>query len=215
MGSSSLTNISNTGDSGAQSTSESWDERNRHLQYQVQMTGHPDMCLDSGLRPKSCDVPGITVFPSPEDGSGCGGQGHMPLSANTGSLPDLSSFHFPVPLSTPLDPEELAAAAAQSSSTPASNSQSSSLHYPNPGSPYGQCQQPASPFSVNSNPNSPFSPQSPLSALGYSPPGDGQLTFDNISHLKEAAGLQQTVSGYSPSFRNAAAPTITVEVRCI
>lgn len=215
MGSSSLTNISNTGDSGAQSTSESWDDRNRHLQYQVQMTGHPDMCADSGLRPKSCDVPGITIFPSQEDGSHNGNQTHMPLSANTGSLPDLSSFHFPAPLSTPIDAEELAAAAAQSSSTPASNSHSSSLHYPNPGSPYGTTrQQPASPFSVNSNPNSPFSPQSPLSALGYSPPGDGQLTFENISQMKEAAGLQQAVC-YPTSYRNTTAPTITVEVRCL
>lgn len=214
MGSSSLTNISNTADSGAQSTSESWDDRNRHLHYQVQITGHPDMSNDSGLRPKSCDVPGITIFPSQEDGSNAGsGQAHMPLSANTGSLPDLSSFHFPAPLSTPIDSEELAAAAAQSCSTPASTSHSSSLQYPNPGSPYGTTrQQPASPYSVNSNPNSPFSPQSPLSALGYSPPGDGQLTFDNVCHMKESSGQQQSVC-YTSSFRNTAAPTITVEVR--
>lgn len=217
MGSSSLTNISNAGDSGAQSTSESWDERNRHLEYQVQMSGHPDMGMDgsSNLRPKSCDVPGITIYPSQEDGSNghTNSQSHIPMSGNTGSLPDLSSFHFPAPLSTPIDSEEQAAAAAHSSSTPASNSHSSSLHYPNPGSPYGSTrQQPASPFSANSNPNSPFSPQSPLSALGYSPPGDsGQLTFENISHLKEASRLQAL--GYSPSYRNATAPTITVEVR--
>lgn len=220
MGSSSLTNISNTMDSGAQSTSESWDDRNRNLEYQVQMSGHPDLGMEaaSGLRPKSCDVPGITIFPSQEDG-GNGhniNQSHIPISANTGSLPDLSSFHFPAPLSTPIDSEELAAAAAAHSSTPASNSQSSSLHYPNPGSPYGTTrQQPASPFSANSNPNSPFSPQSPLSALGYSPPGDSaHLTFDNISHLKEASRLHHQALGYSPSYRNATAPTITVEVRC-
>ena len=217
MGSSSLTNISNTMDSGAQSTSESWDDRNRILDYQVHMSGQADLSLAgaSGLRPKSCDVPGITIFPTQEDGTHVNNQVHLPLSANTGSLPDLSSFHFPAPLPAPIDGEELAAAAAAAhSSTPASNSHSSSLHFPHtsPGSPFRQ--QPASPYSANSNPNSPFSPQSPLSTLGYSPPGgDAQLTFDNISHLKEASGLQHQAVGYPQSFRNATAPTITVEVR--
>ncbi|KAL1258515.1 hypothetical protein QQF64_009092, partial [Cirrhinus molitorella] len=55
-------------------------------------------------RPKSCEVPGITVFPSPDQQ---GGAPHGPTILNTGgSLPDLSSLHFPSPLPTPLDPDE-------------------------------------------------------------------------------------------------------------
>ncbi|XP_043112834.1 CREB-regulated transcription coactivator 2 isoform X2 [Puntigrus tetrazona] len=55
-------------------------------------------------RPKSCEVPGITVFPSPDQQ---GGAPHGPMVLNTGgSLPDLSSLHFPSPLPTPLDPDE-------------------------------------------------------------------------------------------------------------
>lgn len=55
-------------------------------------------------RPKSCEVPGITIFPSPEQNPGLS---HYQSSLNTGgSLPDLSNLHFPSPLSTPLDPED-------------------------------------------------------------------------------------------------------------
>ncbi|KAJ8290079.1 hypothetical protein GJAV_G00008480 [Gymnothorax javanicus] len=55
-------------------------------------------------RPKSCEVPGNNVFPSPDQqASGP----HVALALNTGgSLPDLSSLHFPSPLPTPLDPDE-------------------------------------------------------------------------------------------------------------
>ncbi|CAN7942666.1 unnamed protein product, partial [Ixodes pacificus] len=54
-------------------------------------------------RPKSCEVPGINT-PLP-------GSLHMPAgpnmgNGNTGSLPDLTSLHFPPPLATPLDPSE-------------------------------------------------------------------------------------------------------------
>ncbi|XP_048880817.1 CREB-regulated transcription coactivator 2 isoform X2 [Brienomyrus brachyistius] len=55
-------------------------------------------------RPKSCEVPGINVFPSPDQQS-CAS--HIPSGLNTGgSLPDLTSLHFPSPLPTPLDPDE-------------------------------------------------------------------------------------------------------------
>ncbi|KAM7424658.1 hypothetical protein PAMA_000828 [Pampus argenteus] len=55
-------------------------------------------------RPKSCEVPGINIFPSPEQNPGLS---HYQSSLNTGgSLPDLSNLHFPSPLSTPLDPED-------------------------------------------------------------------------------------------------------------
>uniref|UniRef100_A0A8C2IBH2 CREB regulated transcription coactivator 2 n=1 Tax=Cyprinus carpio TaxID=7962 RepID=A0A8C2IBH2_CYPCA len=46
----------------------------------------------------------ILVFPSPDQQ---GGAPHGPTVLNTGgSLPDLSSLHFPSPLPTPLDPDE-------------------------------------------------------------------------------------------------------------
>ncbi|XP_039974780.1 CREB-regulated transcription coactivator 2 isoform X1 [Xiphias gladius] len=56
-------------------------------------------------RPKSCEVPGINVFTSPEQPST---PAHgVPSALNTGgSLPDLSSLHFPPPLPTPLDQDE-------------------------------------------------------------------------------------------------------------
>ncbi|KAK5891676.1 hypothetical protein CesoFtcFv8_012131 [Champsocephalus esox] len=56
-------------------------------------------------RPKSCEVPGINIFSSPEQPPP---PGHgVPASLNTGgSLPDLSSLHFPSPLPTPLDQDE-------------------------------------------------------------------------------------------------------------
>ncbi|XP_015198756.2 CREB-regulated transcription coactivator 3 isoform X2 [Lepisosteus oculatus] len=55
-------------------------------------------------RPKSCEVPGINIFPSPEQNAGLS---HFQGTLNTGgSLPDLSNLHFPSPLPTPLDPED-------------------------------------------------------------------------------------------------------------
>ncbi|XP_061838936.1 CREB-regulated transcription coactivator 2 isoform X2 [Nerophis lumbriciformis] len=56
-------------------------------------------------RPKSCEVPNINVFMSPEQQSAPAH--NIPSVLNTGgSLPDLSSLHFPSPLPTPLDHDE-------------------------------------------------------------------------------------------------------------
>ncbi|OWK49672.1 CREB-regulated transcription coactivator 1 [Lonchura striata] len=56
-------------------------------------------------RPKSCEVPGINIFPSAEQEAGTAAL--VPAAHSTGgSLPDLSNIHFPSPLPTPLDPEE-------------------------------------------------------------------------------------------------------------
>ncbi|XP_028280861.1 CREB-regulated transcription coactivator 2 isoform X2 [Parambassis ranga] len=56
-------------------------------------------------RPKSCEVPGINIFMSPEQPSTPAHS--IPSALNTGgSLPDLSSLHFPSPLPTPLDQDE-------------------------------------------------------------------------------------------------------------
>nr|XP_034972852.1 CREB-regulated transcription coactivator 1 isoform X2 [Zootoca vivipara] len=55
-------------------------------------------------RPKSCEVPGINIFPSADQENTTT---LIPATHNTGgSLPDLTNIHFPSPLPTPLDPEE-------------------------------------------------------------------------------------------------------------
>ncbi|XP_045640390.1 CREB-regulated transcription coactivator 2 isoform X2 [Ursus americanus] len=60
----------------------------------------------SSSRPRSCEVPGINIFPSPDQPASVP---VLPPAMNTGgSLPDLTSLHFPPPLPTPLDPEDTA-----------------------------------------------------------------------------------------------------------
>ncbi|KAM4690055.1 CREB-regulated transcription coactivator 2 [Rhinophrynus dorsalis] len=55
-------------------------------------------------RPKSCEVPGINIYPSADQPASIP---TVPSVLNTGgSLPDLTNLHFPSPLPTPLDPEE-------------------------------------------------------------------------------------------------------------
>ncbi|XP_077126327.1 CREB-regulated transcription coactivator 1 isoform X3 [Ranitomeya variabilis] len=55
-------------------------------------------------RPKSCEVPGINIYPSNEQENTTS---LIPATHNTGgSLPDLTNIHFPSPLPIPLDPEE-------------------------------------------------------------------------------------------------------------
>ncbi|XP_054033594.1 CREB-regulated transcription coactivator 2 [Dryobates pubescens] len=58
----------------------------------------------SSARPRSCEVPGIHIFPSPDQPASIP---LIPSALNTGgSLPDLTNLHFPSPLPTPLDPDE-------------------------------------------------------------------------------------------------------------
>ncbi|XP_024082449.1 CREB-regulated transcription coactivator 1 isoform X1 [Cimex lectularius] len=58
------------------------------------------------VRPRSAvdmpRVPGISIYPSTQEP----GTIQIPIGNNTGSLPDLTSFHFPSPLNTPLDHED-------------------------------------------------------------------------------------------------------------
>ncbi|KAM4676371.1 CREB-regulated transcription coactivator 3 isoform 2-T2 [Discoglossus pictus] len=57
-------------------------------------------------RPRSCEVPGIKVFPSSDQSTSLS---HFQGNLNTGgSLPDLTNLHFPPPLPTPLDPDDTA-----------------------------------------------------------------------------------------------------------
>ncbi|MEJ1287920.1 CREB regulated transcription coactivator 1 [Cricetulus griseus] len=78
-------------------------------------SGSMDFSFQTGSRPKSCEVPGINIFPSAEQESTAA---LIPATHNTGgSLPDLTNTHFPSPLPTPLDPEEPAFPALTSSSS--------------------------------------------------------------------------------------------------
>lgn len=66
-------------------------------------------------RPKSCEVPGISIYPSSEQENN---SSLVPAAHNTGgSLPDLTNMHFPSPLPIPLDPEETAFPSLSSSSS--------------------------------------------------------------------------------------------------
>ncbi|XP_041085889.1 CREB-regulated transcription coactivator 1-like isoform X7 [Polyodon spathula] len=69
---------------------------------------HPKQMWDNkknvSSRPKSCEVPGINIFTSPDQETT---SSLIPAAHNTGgSLPDLTNIHFPPPLPTPLDPED-------------------------------------------------------------------------------------------------------------
>uniref|UniRef100_A0A2K5QXE8 CREB regulated transcription coactivator 1 n=1 Tax=Cebus imitator TaxID=2715852 RepID=A0A2K5QXE8_CEBIM len=69
----------------------------------------------TGSRPKSCEVPGINIFPSADQENTTA---LIPATHNTGgSVPDLTNIHFLSPLPTPLDPEELTFPALSSSSS--------------------------------------------------------------------------------------------------
>ncbi|XP_046713014.1 CREB-regulated transcription coactivator 1b isoform X2 [Silurus meridionalis] len=58
----------------------------------------------ASLHPKSHDVPGINIFPSPDQEVNAT---LMPATHSAGgSLPDLTNIQFPPPLPTPLDPDD-------------------------------------------------------------------------------------------------------------
>ncbi|KAJ8332725.1 hypothetical protein SKAU_G00425140 [Synaphobranchus kaupii] len=66
-------------------------------------------------RPKHCKVPGINIFPSPDQEMPTA---LIPASHSTGgSLPDLTNIQFPPPLPTPLDPEDTATCPALTATT--------------------------------------------------------------------------------------------------
>ncbi|XP_078114855.1 CREB-regulated transcription coactivator 1b isoform X2 [Sander vitreus] len=69
---------------------------------------------DDSSKPNTCDVPGINIYPSPDQELN---PSVLPAAHNTGgSLPDLTNIQFPPPLSTPLDPEDTVAFPSLSSS---------------------------------------------------------------------------------------------------
>uniref|UniRef100_A0A8C9I6H6 CREB regulated transcription coactivator 1 n=1 Tax=Piliocolobus tephrosceles TaxID=591936 RepID=A0A8C9I6H6_9PRIM len=81
----------------------------------VYLSPPADTSWRTGSRPKSCEVPGINIFPSADQENTTA---LIPATHNTGgSLPDLTNIHFPSPLPTPLDPEEPTFPALSSSSS--------------------------------------------------------------------------------------------------
>ncbi|XP_033750075.1 CREB-regulated transcription coactivator 1-like isoform X2 [Pecten maximus] len=94
-------------------------------------------------RPKSCEVPNINIYPSTEQenqGTGI----HVPITNNTGSLPDLTVLHFPPPLATPLDAEDQSYQGGQAppGSAPANLSPTSAHRLGGMGPPSPQAQSP-------------------------------------------------------------------------
>uniref|UniRef100_UPI0037E91D0B CREB-regulated transcription coactivator 3 isoform X2 n=1 Tax=Semicossyphus pulcher TaxID=241346 RepID=UPI0037E91D0B len=141
-------------------------------------------------RPKSCEVPGINIFPSPDQNPGLS---HYQGLLNTGgSLPDLTNLHFPSPLSTPLDPDDHAgfpnlSGGSSTGNLPAammhlgiSNSQglSSSLSNPSIQASLNTCQlqsslsNPSINSSLRLSNNSPRRRPAPISPLTLSPGND-------------------------------------------
>ncbi|KAM4605079.1 CREB-regulated transcription coactivator 1 [Polymixia lowei] len=72
-------------------------------------------CKKNVSRSKPCKVPGINIFPSPDQELTAS---LMPAAHNTGgSLPDLTNIQFPPPLPTPLDADDAAAASLSASNS--------------------------------------------------------------------------------------------------
>ncbi|XP_016127426.1 CREB-regulated transcription coactivator 1 isoform X2 [Sinocyclocheilus grahami] len=66
-------------------------------------------------RPKSNKIPGINIFPSPDQEMIAS---LIPVAHNTGgSLPDLTNIQIPPPLTTPLDPDDSSSSLSASNST--------------------------------------------------------------------------------------------------
>lgn len=82
------------------------DRYDRYNKYEKYLLNAP---LPDNSRPKSCEVPGIMICPTQEDMNCLNHSPHIPISSNTGSLPDLTSLHFPAPLTTPIDAEDQSA----------------------------------------------------------------------------------------------------------
>lgn len=106
---------------------------------------------DQQLRPHSCEVPGINIYPSQDEGTNPDSNHHsIPISSNTGSLPDLTNLHYPVPLNSPADTDD---------------PNKMTMNATNPNSPYSNG--PDSPYSPTSSHNSNLSPPPPSLTGNY------------------------------------------------
>ncbi|BES91133.1 CREB regulated transcription coactivator [Nesidiocoris tenuis] len=115
-------------------------------------------------RPRSVNdlprVPGISIYPSQQDP----GAIQIPISGNnTGSLPDLTCFHIPSPLNTPLDHDDQASHCGAYCGSPRSLSptpHSPSGRFSYVGTPPNEAPGPPSPHTMN-NSNHLFVPSYP------------------------------------------------------
>ncbi|XP_058647137.1 CREB-regulated transcription coactivator 1b isoform X3 [Onychostoma macrolepis] len=144
---------------------------------------------NASLHTESCDVPGINIFPSPDQEMN---SSLMPAAHSTGgSLPDLTNIQFPPPLPTPLDPDDPITFPTSSSSSTSNLTTnlthlgiSAASHVPP--SPAAQHTGPAP------SPNISPQPPTPTLPLAVSPqiPIAQPITMDSLS-------LEQQLSQYS------------------
>ncbi|XP_016331554.1 CREB-regulated transcription coactivator 1-like isoform X2 [Sinocyclocheilus anshuiensis] len=93
-----------------QGTGESESDMDKEGQKQIW-----DHKKTTSTRPKSNKIPGINIFPSPDQEMTTS---LIPVAHNTGgSLPDLTNIQIPPPLPTPLDPDDSSSSLSTSNST--------------------------------------------------------------------------------------------------
>nr|XP_013797885.1 PREDICTED: CREB-regulated transcription coactivator 2 [Apteryx mantelli mantelli] len=170
----------------------------------------------SSARPRSCEVPGIHIFPSPDQPANVP---LIPSALNTGgSLPDLTNLHFPSPLPTPLDPDETAypsLSGGNSTSNLAntmthlgiSSSMGLGTGYDSPGltSPMQSSLSNPSLQSSLSNPNLQASLRSPSLQSSLSNPS--LLSSQSSSSIPSSLSNQSLPSSLSSSLSNPSLPT--------
>ena len=155
-----------------------WDPSKGITNQQQQLQQHQDLLSvslpDQNHRPRSCEVPGINIFPSQDDngdptspnstsGHPHHHHHHIPITSNTGSLPDLTNLNFPVPLHAALDSDDPHNVAMQQQQQQASSTTIINVNT-GPNSPYSNG--PDSPFSPSSSHNSNLSPPPPCNMIG-------------------------------------------------
>uniref|UniRef100_A0A665VBI3 CREB regulated transcription coactivator 1 n=1 Tax=Echeneis naucrates TaxID=173247 RepID=A0A665VBI3_ECHNA len=119
---------------------------------------------DEASKPNPCDVPGINIFPSPDQEL----TPSVPAAHNTGgSLPDLTNIQFPPPLSTPLDPEDAVSFPSLSASNSTGSLTTNLTHLGISAASHGNGGWRRLSFSTQS-------PTSPVSNQGFSPGGSPQ-----------------------------------------
>ncbi|KPM06517.1 CREB-regulated transcription coactivator-like protein [Sarcoptes scabiei] len=141
------------------------------------------------LRPRSCEVPGINIYPIQDDQNSTelSNNHHIPISSNTGSLPDLTNLHFPVPLNVPIDGDD------QTILIMKMNSNHSNGHSNVNNSPYSNG--PDSPYSPTSSHNSNLSPPPPCNKLNH----QSINSNDHHNHRNQSPNRRQNSPGPSPS----------------
>uniref|UniRef100_A0A8C6B263 CREB regulated transcription coactivator 1 n=1 Tax=Monodon monoceros TaxID=40151 RepID=A0A8C6B263_MONMO len=142
----------------------------------------------TGSRPKSCEVPGINIFPSADQENTTA---LIPATHNTGgSLPDLTNIHFPSPLPTPLDPEEPTFPALSSSSS-TGNLAANLTHLGIGGAGQGM--------------------STPVSSPQHRPAGVSPLSLSTEARRQQAQQVSPTLSPLSPITQAVAMDALSLE----